>query len=151
MPFGTNSQHDAFRSKVKDAKGEMDKKPAGGGMEEKKPMGGESMGKTEIEHGADGHMVTHSDGEKTGPHPTMGHAVMAIHAKHEPGPAHLMHDNGAGVTTHHVGHDGEPQGPDQHPDVDAAADHAREVMGGGMSMENMGGDMPEGMPMHGGY
>jgi hypothetical protein len=151
MAFGTNSQHEAFRGKVKEERGKMDKPSSKSMGGEKPPMEGEGKTTTMTAH-PDGHVeVEHADGEKSS-HPTMGHAMMAIHAKHEPGPAHLMHDNGVGVTTHHVGHDGEPQGPDQHPDVEAAAEHAKMAMGGdGMSMENMGGDMPEGMPMPGGY
>lgn len=134
MPFGMNNQHEKFRDKVKGERSEMDK-PA-----EKMPM--ESNGKTEIEHKADGtKSVTHADGEKS-EHPDIGHAIMAIHAKDKPGAAHLMHQHEGGVTTHQVGHDGEPQGPMEHASVEDAAESAKQTMGGdGMTEDAM--MMPE--------
>jgi hypothetical protein len=60
-----------------------------------------------------------------------------------------MHIHGDGVehTTHHVGEDGEVQGPHIHPDIEALKQHVHHVMGGGESpmhgMLGQGGD--EGM------
>lgn len=147
MPFGRNMQHDAFRAKVDKERGDMDKAMG----QEEKPEDKGSMGKTEIAHHADGSAsVMHADGEKS-EHPSMGHALMKIHAKHEDGPAHLMHVHDGGVTTHHVEHDGEPQGPTEHPDVESAAEHAKETMGGGESMDSFMPDHEMMAPHGAGY
>lgn len=115
--FGQNEQHKMFGKKVEAAKVEMGKQGAPA------PKGEGAGTKTEITHHEDGsHSVKHADGDSTGPHEHLHHAMMAIHGKHHGGDsAHIAHAHGEGVTTHHVGADGEPQGPEEHPDAESAA------------------------------
>lgn len=108
-----------------------------------KSHGGESMGKTEIRHMADGsHEVTHHDGEKSS-HPSMGHAGMHMAAKHDGGEhGHIHARPEGGATTHHVGMDGQVTGPDEHGSVGEAADHLSGMMGDGEMPGH--GEMPSG-------
>ena len=55
-----------------------------------------------------------------------------MHAKM--GGKHMhIHSHGMGHTTHHVGEDGQPGGPDEHQDDEALAAHVKGTMGDGMS------------------
>ena len=53
-----------------------------------------------------------------------------------------IHGDGVEHTSHHVGEDGEVQGPHVHPDVEALANHVHQVFGSGedpMAMAGGGG------------
>lgn len=89
--------------------------------------GGEAT--TQITHHADGsHSAVHSDGENS-EHPTSGHLAMHLHAKHSDGEAMHVHKHMDGVTSHHVGMDGEVQGPHEHGSTDEAAEHMKSMLG----------------------
>lgn len=104
------------------------------------------------------HTVHHADGEKT-EHPSVGHMLMGLHAKHAEGEGGHMEVHPEGhATTHHVGMDGMVQGPDEHEGPQEAGEHLGSVMsepddmsgggGGGMgngSGESSGGGVWDGM------
>lgn len=92
---------------------------------------GESIMHTTMHDHGDGTFHTeHEDGTKT-EHPSLGHALMHMAAKHAPGDKHMhMHHDGVNITSHHADEDGEVHGPDEHADGDEAAEHARGVMDG---------------------
>ena len=100
------------------------------------PHGGDGK-KTEIEHHEpplpDGtkHTVTHADGEIS-KHPNAGHMAAHMHAKHEGGEVGNMHSGGmeGGVTTHHVGPDGEVNGPTEHASPEEGGQHLASMMSG---------------------
>lgn len=100
---------------------------------------------TTITHHGDGtHSVEHADGEKTD-HPTTGHMLMTMHAKHTGEPGGHIHAHGAGATTHHVGHDGMVEGPHEHGTTEEAADHMKAMLGedgGNGAMEMSDGMQP---------
>lgn len=105
------------------------------------PMHDAGGEKTEITHHPDGathpetgepikHTVHHADGEVSH-HPNAGHMAAHIHAKHEGGEVGNMHSDGMGtVTTHHVGPDGEVNGPEDHPSPEEGASHLASMMSG---------------------
>ncbi len=109
--------------------------------QEPEPDKGHS-GQTTIMHGEDGsHTVKHADGEET-EHPNIHHAMMAVASKHESGDHGVMHHHGGmpehphegmeehhTVTTHHVGMDGEVQGPHHHGSPEEAGQHLASMMG----------------------
>lgn len=113
----------------------------------------EAEGTTTMQHMPGGAVkVQHADGEES-EHPSMAHAAMALHAKHEVGPAMHVHNHGGApmhdhagmeghhmVTTHHVGHEGTVEGPHHHENMDAAAEHMKGSIGDG------GGAMPHEAP-----
>ena len=117
----------------------MSSMPKPGG---EKPMGGESIGKTEIHHMQDGsHTVKHHDGE-TSQHPNASHMAAHLAAKNDGGEhGHIHAKPEGGATTHHVGMDGQVTGPDEHSSVGEAADHLSGMMGEGEMPEQ--GGMPE--------
>ena len=125
------------RTAFKEHMGSMPK-PGG----EKPGGGGESIGKTEIHHMADGsHEVAHSDGEKSS-HPNASHLAVHLAAKHDGGEhGHIHAHPEGGATTHSVGMDGQVTGPDEHGSVGEAADHLSGMMGDGEMPEQ--GGMPE--------
>lgn len=97
-------------------------------------------GKTEITHHPPGtmhpqtgepisHSVKHSDGEETH-HPSAGHMAAHLHAKHDGGEVGNMHSDGGKVTTHHVGPDGEVNGPEDHATPEEGANHLAMMMNG---------------------
>jgi hypothetical protein len=121
---GGNAERENFRKKVSEM-------PRGGEMEgaKKPPMKDGGGSETTIMHNGDGsHSVMHADGEKT-EHPTIGHAMMAIHGKQSDGEGHHMevHPHG-GATTHHVDMAGMVSGPHEHQDGNAAAEHIRSMV-----------------------
>lgn len=127
-----NAQREAFKGKVE----EHMKTGAGAG---ELHMGGDGK-KTTVEHHGDGtHTVHHADGEKSGPHPSMAHAAMHMAGKHDGGEhGHIMPHPGGGATTHHVGVDGEVQGPHDHESEQDGYSHLQENIGDGAG----GGKMP---------
>lgn len=145
---GGNAQREKFANGGEKA-GEKAKPEDGkvkGPVEEgDKPGDGDAS--TTITHHADGsHTVQHHDGE-TSEHPTPGHMLMGLHAKHADGDGMHVHNHGEGVTTHHVGMDGMVEGPHEHGSSEEAAEHMKQVLGqdgGNGSME-----MSDGMPEHG--
>jgi len=73
-----------------------------------------------------------------------------LHAKH--GGKHMhVHAHEAGVTTHHIGEDGMVEGPHEHPDMAAAADHMHMMMGDGMGQTAEQAPVHSGHPMMAGY
>lgn len=122
---GGNVERESFNKKASDKpKDKGDKPKPKGDME---PDGDEPT--TTITHHADGSKTAmHSDGE-TSEHPDGGHLAMHMHAKHGDGEAGHIHANMDGATTHHVGMDGQVQGPDQHGSVGEAADHMKQMLG----------------------
>jgi hypothetical protein len=115
----------------------------------------EGEGTTTITHKGDGtHSIQHHDGE-TSEHPSMGHAAMHLAMKHDGGDAHgHIHAHDGGATTHHVGMDGEVQGPHEHGSVEEGMGHLASAMEGGGGEENampgaaggMGGGGDYGLP-----
>lgn len=100
------------------------------------PMHGGEGKETKIEHHEppmpDGtkHTVHHADGEVS-KHPNAGHMAAHMHAKHEGGEVGNMHSDGmGGVTTHHVGPDGEVNGPEAHQSPEEGGEHLASVMSG---------------------
>lgn len=94
---------------------------------------------TKIIHHPDGtHEIHHSDGEVT-KHPNAGHAAAHFHAKHSGGEVANMHSDGGTVTTHHVGPDGEVNGPMEHASPEEGANQMASMMNGDgneMPMDN---------------
>lgn len=134
-----NDQRAAFKGKV----AEHMKSSAADGEHETGAGGGS---KTTVEHHGDGtHTIHHADGEKSGPHPSMAHAMMHMTGKHDGGEhGHIM-PHPAGATTHHVTMDGAVEGPHEHGSEDEAYNHLKGSIGEGAEM------MPEGeMPRMGG-
>lgn len=119
-----NHERQAFNEKVK----AMPK--AGSGGEGEHASGGN---KTTIEHHGDGsHSVTHADGEKTGPHKSIGEAMMHIHSKQADGPGGHMHVHPeGGATTHHTDGTGMVEGPNEHESPEAAGEHMGSMLGDG--------------------
>ena len=117
---------DRMKGGAKPMGGEKPKMGMGVAVEEK-PMGHEpeSEGHITIHKGAEGgyHTETH-DGEKM-EHPTLGHALMHAANHHEPLAKHMhIKDEGMGeMESHHVGEDGEPQGPHSHENLEALKEH----------------------------
>ena len=141
---GGNMQREKF------AKGAAEPEPKTKGAPMKGSGEHEGEPTTEITHHADGsHTAVHSDGE-TSEHPHMGHMAMHLHAKHSDGEAMHAHKHEAGVTTHHVGADGQVEGPHEHGSTDEAAEHMKQVLGedgGNGSMEMSDGmSEPHSMP-----
>lgn len=95
-----------------------------------------------IHHPSGEHEVHHSDGEVS-KHPNAGHMAAHMHAKHAGGEVGNMHSEGGMVTTHHVGADGEVEGPMEHASPEEGANHLAMMMGGD-------GEMPEGSETDGG-
>ena len=84
---------------------------------------------TTITHHADGtHTAVHSDGQTDEKMP-LGHHAMMMHSKHGDGEAGHIHAHMDGATTHHVGMDGQVQGPNDHASVGEAADHMKQMLG----------------------
>lgn len=133
---GGNTQRQKFNSEVSglsSKKAKPETKAHAGGLP---PEDGEGS-KTTITHHEDGsHSVMHHDGEETH-HPSTGHMLMGMHAKHEMGGGGHMHAHGGmegaegSVTTHHVGMDGEVQGPHHHADEQSAGQHLADALGEG--------------------
>lgn len=91
---------------------------------------------TKIVHHPDGsHEMHHADGEVT-KHPTAGHAAAHFHAKHGGGEVGNMQSDGGMVTTHHVGPDGEVNGPEEHASPEDGANHLASMMNGENEMPN---------------
>lgn len=145
------------KEKPRQSGGNVQRESLGSGkaMPEAKTHGGEggSESSTTIQHHADGsHTVQHHDGE-TSEHPSTGHMLMGLHAKHESGDGMHVHKHDGmpnhphegmephhAVTTHHVGMDGQVEGPTHHGSVDEAGQHMQQVMG-----EDGGNDAVSGM------
>ena len=128
--------------------------PAGKMKPEGKTEGGmgeiHGEGTTTINH-AD-NSVDHADGEHS-EHPSLAHAIMHIHGKHEGGEAMHVHNHGGHeasegkpVTTHHHSHDGMVEGPHHHASMDEAAEHMKSAIGEG---GNVGEDGANGAAMGG--
>ncbi len=126
MKSGGNVQREKFREKA----GKMESEPKAKGGPIAEGAGGDEP-TTTITHHADGSKTAaHSDGE-TSEHPNSGHLAMHMHSKHEDGEAMHVHKNMDGATTHHVGMDGQVQGPHQHGSTEEAADHMKSMLGDG--------------------
>ena len=135
----------------------FNKKASGGSKEEKRepkskdnPTEESGEPTTTITHHADGSKTAvHSDGE-TSEHPSGGHLAMHMHAKHDDGEAGHIHAKMDGATTHHVGMDGQVQGPHDHGSVGEAADHMKQMLGedgGNGAIEQAGpAASPQSMP-----
>lgn len=63
--------------------------------------------------------------------------MAAMHAEHGGKHFHHMAHEDGSHTTHHVGEDGQVQGPHEHPDMEAVQAHHASVMGGGHEPEPM--------------
>ena len=85
---------------------------------------------TLVSHGDGTHHIEHEDGSTT-EHEHIGHALMHLAGKHSEGIHHHTHSDGmgGGYTTHHAMHGGEPEGPNEHDDMDSVHDGMREVFG----------------------
>lgn len=94
------------------------------------PMHGGDGKESKVIHHPDGsHEVHHADGEVS-KHPNAGHMAAHMHAKHAGGEVGNMHRDEMGtVTTHHVGPDGEVNGPTEHASPEEGANHMAQMMG----------------------
>lgn len=118
---GGNVEREKFNEKASEPKDKGEKKT--------KPDEDPGEPTTTITHHADGSKTAvHSDGENS-EHPDGGHLAMHMHSKHGDGEAMHVHKGMDGVTTHHVGLDGQVQGPDQHGSTDDAASHMQQMLG----------------------
>ena len=82
----------------------------------------------------------------------MGHAMMEAAAEHPIGGKHMhVHQDHMGkLTSHHVGEDGEVQGPHEHGNLEALKQHMSQFFDE-EGQEGMGGEHEGGMAMnHGG-
>lgn len=85
-------------------------------------------------HG-DGTYHTEADGERT-EHPDLGHALMHIAVKVEPGAKHMhVSDDGYGPKTHGVSEGGEHTPTEEHSDGDEAGEAVKAHFGSGMQEE----------------
>ncbi len=108
--FHINSQQASSRDKLEGTV------PAGEGQGGGKPH--------ELHAHGDGTFHTVSPEGERAEHPHLGHALMTMAKHHEPEAKH-MHAMSDGVehTTHHVGEDGEVQGPHDHENIEAVKEH----------------------------
>jgi hypothetical protein len=83
------------------------------------PVGGEARS-TLVSHGDGTHHIEHEDGSQTD-HGHIGHALMAMAGKHSEGMHHHTHSDGmgGGHTVHTAAHGGEPEGPQEHENMDS--------------------------------
>lgn len=135
-----NNQREAFQKKVAEHKpgGEMQHEGEG---QHSSP----AVGTSTVTHHEDGsHSVSHHDGEKTH-HPTAAHMGMHMAGKHDGGEHGHIAPHPAGATTHHVGMDGEVQGPHDHGSEEEAYSHLKGSIGDGAEM---GEHEPAGMGGH---
>ena len=141
---GGNPQREAFMARAHGEGGKMRTDPEVKGTEDAKT---ENTGDatTEITHHEDGtHTVKHADGE-TSEHPSLGHAMMAVHAKQGGDNAvHAEHD-GVGITTHAM-KDGEVESR-EHEGPEEAGEYMKQCLGedGG----NGAVEQSDGMSHHG--
>lgn len=107
------------------------------------PMSGESAGSVTVHDHGDGTMHTeHEDGSLVD-HPDATHMAAHLMAHHSPGDKYMaMSHNGMEMKSSHADENGQVDGPTEHPDTEAMADHMRGVMDG------EAGDGR--VPMHGG-
>jgi hypothetical protein len=95
----------------------MDKEP-----EEASSAGGGAHSELH-DHGNGSFHTVMADGTKT-EHPHLHHALAHMAAHHGPGEKHhLAHHDGMSMTTHHVGEDGQVQGPHDHDNAEAMKDN----------------------------
>jgi hypothetical protein len=97
------------------------------------PMGGAGE-ETKIIHHPGGEIEIHHSGGEVTKHPNAGHAAAHFHAKHMGGDVANMHSDGGMVTTHHVGPDGEVNGPTEHASPEEGANHLASMMNGESEM-----------------
>lgn len=139
--FHLNTQKAMAADKSKPMPGKPESKP------EAKPQAAEAeggMSSTLHDHG-DGtfHTVSHDGAEEQ--HPSIGHALMHMASQHSEGKhVHIHHDSGGRISSHHVGHMGGVEGPQEHGSADEAGQHAAMVLGDGgeeqaMPEEHMSG------------
>ena len=101
----------------------MPMKPEGGG--DAMPMhgmqeGGGEQRSTLVSHGDGTHHIEHEDGNQS-EHGHIGHALMALASKHSEGMHHHTHSDGmgGGHTVHKSEHGGEPEGPEEHENLES--------------------------------
>ena len=111
--------------------------PPGGDKEAMPGEEKESVGQVTVHDHGDGTFHTeHEDGTKVD-HPDVTHMAAHLMAHMAPGDKHMaMTGDGMSMKDSHAGEDGAVDGPHEHPDEEAMADHMREQMGGG------GGEVP---------
>lgn len=92
---------------------------------------GDGSAETTLHDHGDGtfHTASH-DGERA-EHPSIGHALMHIAAKHADGKHMHIHHDGVSHTSHHVDESGQVAGPHEHDSADAVAEHARSFFADG--------------------
>jgi hypothetical protein len=139
-----NAQRKEFQGRVAE---HMKNMQAGAGDRDMNEGKGEHsspvIGESKISHHEDGsHSVEHHDGEKSH-HPSAGHMGVHMAAKHDGGEHGHIHVHGGGAATHHVGADGEVQGPHEHESAEAGLNHLDGAIGdgAGMSAESEPGTM----------
>ena len=146
--FHLNFQRMHAAERMKDGAKEKPKAKMGGtAIAEHEPEGDgaekESIAHITIHKHADGsHSTETHDGEKM-EHPTLGHALMHAANHHEPDAKHMhVKSDGMGaMESHHVGEDGNIEGPHDHENIEALKDHMGKFLdeeaheGGGMEHE----------------
>ena len=146
--LNTQRMHAADRMSAKPM--EPKKEMSGVAVAEHEPEGEEkeSIAHITIHKHADGTHSTETEGGEKMEHPTLGHALVHAAAHHEPDSSHMhiKHDGMGGLESHHVGEDGQAQGPHEHPDVEALKSHLDKFLGE-EGKEHEGGE-PMGMEGH---
>ena len=136
----------------------MDAKPKESPAVAANMMGNSGEEHTTMHANGDGTYRTEGSGQEPMEHPSIGHALMNMASKHSDGDHMHVHQGMDGeVTTHHVMDGGSVEGPHSHEHMDAAAEHMKSTMGGGMHDPGMtsGADWPkapsktEGADLHG--
>jgi len=108
---------------------------------------GDSQG-SQLTANGDGTYSTTCDGQTT-QHPTLGSALVAMAASHEPEGTHVhLHSDGMGVKMAHSSDGGESQSSD-HESPEEAGQHAASVMNGEDGAMPSDNDGDEGMGMSG--
>jgi hypothetical protein len=89
-----------------------------------KAVGDASVSHTTLhDHGDGTFHLEHEDGSST-ESPHIGHALMSMASKHSDGMHMHVHQHPTeGLKTHHVGDDGQVQGPHDHANIEALKDH----------------------------
>ncbi len=136
-----NTQREAFGKKVAEhMKGGAGDHNMTDGKDGKVEHSSPVIGTSTVHHHEDGsHSVEHHDGEQTH-HPSGGHMGVHMAAKHDGGEHGHIHVHGGGATTHHIGADGEVQGPHDHESASDGMAHLDGAIGDGMNDHD--GDEP---------
>lgn len=74
-------------------------------------------------HEAPQHAPKHEVEHEAAPHAGIHEGLRKAHAEHGGKHMHIHHDGMGGIQSHHIGEDGEPQGPHDHANIEALKEH----------------------------